>query len=238
MSEGQSQYTFENLTQSGLFRLYAAEDKNVTLSLNVFGGNTSLAVSTGAGGKPHNIGIPRKLCNTIALLLKRMGSDIKECRNPIPFRKFEENDGKKAMVERNNVAFGIDDKSVFYIDVAADFNNDGRMQKWRFPVKNDARFDFSETVLNERDLIVANIATIMEAFTLSGFAERITSFRRPKQQGGGNWGNKGGSSGGGNWNNNRGSGNSGNYGGGNSGGGQRSGGTFGGGAVVEDDIDL
>lgn len=219
--------SFESLTQSGIVKVNSKDDKNVSLSLDVYMGNTSLVVFTGAGGKPWKLGLPSKVQANIVVLLKKMQAEPRPCREPIFINEFVEENGKKQFKQKGCIGIGIDENLTLFIDVAA---NDLK-GRHLFPFKGDGRFDFSNTSMSEKDTLVGMLEFLISSFSTTVImAERISSFKRT----GGAGGNKGNFGGG-----NRGSGS---YGGGNSGGGNNYGAnaqqssTFGGGPDVENDL--
>jgi hypothetical protein len=215
-------YSFSNLTQSGLMKLVSKEDKNISLTINAFGGSTSLSIFTGSGGKPWSLGLKRRAINTIDILLEQMMHDPKPCRQQIMINSWDQEAKRSKQV--GHLAFGIDENLVFQIDLAHEGLNGNR---YTFPVKPDFSTDFSNTTLTEKDILKSAIATLREVLmTIAPIAERITSFKRPAGNFGGG-GNKGGYNNGGN----RGGGGGGNYGGGNN---NRQGSTFGGGGGGSD----
>jgi uncharacterized membrane protein YgcG len=219
--------SFENLTQSGLVKVTSKDDKNVSLTVDVYMGNTSLVVFTGAGGKPWKIGLPGRVQATLLTLLRKMKNAAQPCREPIMLSVFDDGStgGKKGFKDVGNIGFGIDENLNFYIDIT---HNDlpGRHM---FPFRHDPKFNFSNTTLSEKDMLGASIDVMIAAFeTTIPLAERISSFKRTG--GGGQRGGFGGGAGGG------GGGNRGGYGGGGGGGGygnnnnqQQRSGSFGGG---------
>ena len=218
---------FENLTQSGIFRINSKDDKNVSLSLDVYMGNTSLVVFTGSGGKPWKQGLPSKVLANLVILLKKMQNEPRPCREPVFLNEFVEENGKRQFKQKGCIGFGIDENLVPFIDVSA---ND-LVGRHLFPLKPDARFDFSNTSMSEKDSLVGLLEYLIQCFSYTTtIAERISSFKRAPNQGG----NKGGYGGGG--------GNRGNYGGNNSYGNSNNsnnsnqGGTFGGGPDVENEL--
>lgn len=221
---------FENLTQSGLLKVPSKDDKNVSLQIDVWGGNTSIVVFTGAGGKPWKHILPTKIRFVVAQLLRRMKAEPRPCREPIMLNAFVEENGKRQFKQMGQIGIGIDENLGLYIDVAHNELN-GRHH---FPIKNDGRFDTSNTSLSEKDLLVGLIDWIIHVLTVETVtAERLSSFKR---QGGGGGGNRGGFGGGQNRGGYSGGGGGNQYGGNNGGGGQRqqSGGTFGG----DDDLHI
>lgn len=214
--------SFEMLTQSGIFRINSKDDKNVSLSLDVYMGNTSLVVFTGAGGKPWKLGLPAKVRANIVILLKKMQAEPRPCREPMFINEFVEEDGKKKFKQKGCVGFGIDEALIPFIDVAANDLNGRHM----FPLKQDARFDFSNTTMSEKDSLVGLLEFLINCFSETTIiAERISSFKRTGGAGGG--GNKGSYGGSGNKS----------YGQQNQGGQQQQQSTtFGGGADVENDL--
>jgi len=197
MSQAPTQYSFENLTQSGLFRLPSKEDKNVSLSFDVFGGFSSFCIFTGQGGKPWKLTLPRKTIDSFIILLENMIADPRPKREPVFLNRFEEADGRKGFKQYGCIGFGIDDNLSFYIDVAAN----ELPNRYLFVVKKDGRFDFSNTSMNEKDSLKADISFIINVLKNSAVAERLTAFKRQNTGGapsGG--GNRGGfnQSGGGN----------------------------------------
>lgn len=189
-----SNYTFENLTQSGLMKINSKDDKNVSLSVDCFGGMTSFAVWTGAGGKPWKLNLPRKTINNILTLLKKMRRDPVPGRQPIMINAYDQEIKKWKNV--GQIAFAIDEGLNFQIEVAHNDLN-GRHT---FPVKQDGRFDFSNTFLSEKEGLSSLISWLIEVFSHDTvIAERLTSFKRNPQGGG----NRGGyNQGGNNYNNN------------------------------------
>jgi hypothetical protein len=193
-------YGFSNLTQSGLMKIVSKDDKNISLSINAFGGSTSFSIFTGSGGKPWSLSLKRRALNTIDILLEQMIQDPKPCRQQIMINSWDQEAKRSKQV--GHLAFGIDENLVFQIDLAHEGLNGNR---YVFPVKTDFSMDFSNTTLSEKDILKSAIMTLREALmTIAPIAERITSFKRPA-------GNFGGKSGGGGYNNsgggNRGGGN-------------------------------
>jgi hypothetical protein len=209
--------SFENLTQSGLLRVNSKDDKNVSMSIDTYQGNTSIVVFTGAGGKPWKTSLPLRVRLVMIALLRRLQADPTTRREAITLQTFDDGStgGKKGFKAVGQLGFGIDESMMFYIDIAAN-DLQGRHM---FPFKPDAKFDFVNTSLTERDMIGATIEYFITTLnTIVPIAERISSFKRAPGGGGnrGNFGGGGGQRGGG----------GGGYGGGQQGGG---GGAFGGG---------
>lgn len=206
--------SFENLTQSGLIKINAKDNKDVSFSIDVYMGNTSMVVFEGGGGKPWKKGLPAKLQAAILVLLRKMQNEPTVRREPIFFNDYDAEAKKYKQV--GCVGIGIDEKMTLFIDVAGD----GLRDRYMFPIRTDGRFDFQNTSMTEKDMIASTIQVLITLFEASiPTAERISSFKRT---GGGGGGNRGG---GGNYG---GGGNKGGYGGGGSGGGG-GGGNYGGG---------
>lgn len=222
MSNTENRYAYENLTQSGLFRLTSKDDKQVSLSINAFGGSTAISVFAGGGGKPWSQTMKRRSIRQIVLLLEGMRNDIRPCRETIMINTWDQ-EAKRAK-QIGHIAFGIDDNLQFMIEVAGD--GVGGNGKHVFPVRTDLAFDFSNTSLTDKDVVKTAIDTVIEALTvIAPIAERMTSFKKQfgGSQGGGNRGGYGG-------------GNRQSSGGYNGGGNQRQGSsTFGGGGNAGDD---
>lgn len=217
-NEQVDRYGFSNLTQSGLMKINSKDDKTVSLSINAFGGSTSFSIFTSAGGKPWSLTLKRRSVNAIALMLDRMMADPKPGREQIMLNNWDQE--AKRVKQVGHLAFVIDENLVFHIELAHEGLGGNR---YVFPIRTDLGFDFSNTSLTEKDILVSAIMTLRETLMdIAPIAERITSFKRPAGNFGGG-GNKGGYNNGGN----RGGGN--NYGGGN-----RQGSTFGGGSDVND----
>lgn len=220
------QYAFENLTQSGLLRANSKDDKNVSLSIDTFGGNTSFVVFTGAGGKPWKVNLPRKTISNVVILLRKMKADIRPCREPIMLNQFDTE--TKRFKQVGQIGIGIDDNLQFQIDVVHNELN-GRHT---FPIRPDGKFDFSNTSLSEKEGLEAILDWLINILSVETLiAERLSSFKRAP---GGMGGNRGGFGGGGGGNRN--------YGGGQGGGGyqqrqntQQSN-TFGGGVDSDNDL--
>lgn len=186
-------YTYENLTQSGLFRINSKDDRNVSLSLDAFGGSTSFCVFTGAGGRPWKYSLNGKAKALIIVMLEKMAAAPSPQRQPVMLNKFEENDGKKRFVEYGQIGFGIDENLMLFIDVAA---ND-LQGRHLFQIKPDPKANFTNTTMSEKDILVGLINWLIgELRITSTLAERMTSFKRAP--GGGFGGNRGASAGGGN----------------------------------------
>lgn len=217
---------FENLTQSGIIRVNSKDDKNVSLSLDVYMGNTSLVVFTGAGGKPWKLGLPPKVQANIVIMLKKMQAEPRPCREPIFINEFVEEGGKKQFKQKGCIGIGIDENLGLFIDVAANDLNGRHL----FPFKGDGRFDFSNTSMSEKDTLVGMLEFLINSFSTTVIlAERISSFKRTGgNSGGGSKGNYGGG--------NRGSNNYGGGSGGNYGGNSQQSSTFGGSPDVENDL--
>lgn len=208
MADAPANNSFENLTQSGIFRINSKDDKNVSLSLDVYMGNTSLVVFTGAGGRPWKLGIPAKVRCNIVVLLKKMQAEPRPLREALFINEFVEENGKRQFKQKGSIGFGIDENLTAFIDVAAN-DLQGRHM---FPIKPDGRFDFSNTSMSEKDTLVAMLQWLIDSFSDTAmFAERLSSFKRTGGGGGnrnfgggggGNRGNYGGGGGGGNYNQN------------------------------------
>lgn len=231
------QNSFDNLTHSGLLKLPSKDDKNVSLQIDVWGGNTSLVVFTGAGGKPWKHPLPAKTRYNLKLLLMKMRAEPRTMRDPIMLNAFVEENGKRQFKEMGQLGIGIDENLQLYIDIA----HNELSGRHLFPVKGDSRFDYKNTSLQPKDMLIATIDWIVHVLIEeTAMAERLSSFKRAPGGGGGF--NRGGGGGGGNRSGGYGGGQGGgggSYGGGgggNQGGGQRqqSGGTFSGGG--DDDL--
>lgn len=229
--------SFENLNQSGLIKVPSKDNKDVSLQIDVWGGNTSLVVFTGAGGKPWKQTLPRKVTFLIAKLIRKFADDPNPQRQPVHLNNFNAETKKRDQV--GQIGFGIDEKLNFFIDVAHNDLN-GRHQ---FILRPDARFDVHETSLTERDVLTSILNWFTDVLiNSSSTAERLTSFKRTggggfnKGGGGGGYGGGGNRGGGGNYGGGGGGGNYGNSGGG--GGGGRSGGTFSGGGDESNELHL
>jgi len=193
MSNGPSQYGFENLTQSGLLKTNSKDDKNVTLSIDTFGGNTGMSVWTGSGGRPWKINLPRKTIANIVILLRKMRADPRPQREPIMINMWDAE--AKRMKQIGQIGIGIDEGLVFQIDIA---HNDLSGGRHTFPLKPDGRFDFSNTTLTEKESVEGVLDWLINALSIESLvAERLTSFKRPaggnRGGGGGNY-NRGGNS--------------------------------------------
>lgn len=208
------QNSFDNLTHSGLIKVASKDDKNVSMQIDVWGGNTSLVVFTGAGGKPWKHPLPAKTRYNIALLLKKMRQEPRPGREPIMLNAFVEENGKRQFKQMGQIGIGIDENLLLFIDIAHNELNGRHL----FPFKGDGRFDYSNTTLQPKDTLIAQIDYLIDALiNQTSLAERLSSFKRAPGGGGGF--NRGGGGGGGNRGGGYGGG--GNYGGGNQGGGQR-----------------
>jgi hypothetical protein len=230
--------SYDNLSHSGIIKLPSKDNKDVSFQIDVWGGNTSFVVFTGAGGKPWKQTIPPKMRYLIARLARKLRDDPNTRREPLYLNMYSQENKKFSQV--GCIGFGLDEKLNFYIDIAHNDLNGRHM----FVLRNgDGRFDTHETSLSERDLLGATLDWFIDTLTTTvSTAERMTSFKRaPGGGGGGGRGNFGGGNrggGGGSYGGGSGGG-GGNYGGGNGGGGGgggRSGGTFSGGPDVENDL--
>ena len=192
--------SFETLSGSGIVKLFAKDDKNVSLTIDVYKGNTSLCVWTGTGGKPWKMAIGPRVQAGIVTLLKMMRNEPRPLRQPIFLNEWIEADRKYK--QKGCVGFGISDDLQLFIDVAAS-DLAGRHQ---FFVKQDGKYDFSNTSMSEKDMLGASIEYLLKAFdTHIPMAERLSSFPRKAGPGGGGGrgnfgggGNKGNFGGGGN----------------------------------------
>lgn len=219
MSNGQGpNHTFENLTQSGIMKLYSKENKDIALNLDVYGGSTSFVIFMGQGARPWKQTLPRKILNTIAHLLKKVRADIRPQRFAIDVKVYDTENRKMKTV--GSIAFGIDETLTLFIELA---HND-LQGRHTFPIKQDSKFDFSNTPMTEKDHLEALIDYVINVFTVETVvAERMTSFKRAPGGGRGNFGGGGGQRQGGGYS----GGGQGSYQNRNNGGGQQ-GGTFGG----------
>jgi len=225
--------SFETLTHSGLIKANSKDDKNVSFQVDVYGGIVSLVVFTGAGGRPWKQNIPAKAIANILILLRKMRANPAPCRESIFINEWDPE--AKRFKQVGQIGIGIDETLTFQIDIAHN-----QLQapggKFTFPIRPEARFDFTNTSLSEKETLQGVIDSLITTLTLEALvAARLSSFKRVN--GGQQGGNKGG------YNNNAGGQRS--Y-GNNSGGGNYnrqppqnnvSGGTFGGGGVdVSEDL--
>lgn len=199
MSENRN--SFENLTHSGIMRVNSKDDRNISLSLNAFGGSTNFSVFAGGGGKPWSVTLKRRSIANIIILLRNMQNNVQPCREMIMIKQYDPE--AKRSKEIGSIAFGIDENLTFQIEVAGDGLNGRHI----FPIRNDLGLDFSNTSMSEKDIVKGAIETLIDALSLSSVvAERLTSQKRQFSGGGGggNRGNFGGGnrSGGGGYNNN------------------------------------
>jgi hypothetical protein len=223
--------SFENLTQSGLIKVNSKDDRNVTFQIDAYGGNISMVVFTGAGGRPWKLNIPAKVTANLLILLRKMRANPAPCREAIFINEYDAE--TKRFKQVGQIGIGIDEGLTFQLDVA---HNQLQAPGGRFifPIKPDGRFDFTNTTLSEKEGVQGVIDSLITALSIESIvAARLTSFKRQPGAGGQGGGNKGNWSGGGNrgnFNNNGGGGgynrqnNSNNA----------SGGTFGGVDVSED----
>lgn len=209
---------FENLSHSGLFKIASKDDRNVTLTLDTYMGNTGFAVWTGAGGKPWKINLPRLTIKRMTTLLKTIRANPSIRTEAILLNRWEEGDNKKGSYKQyGRIAFGIDETNLVFIEIAA---ND-LSGKHVFVFKPDGRFDFSSTSLSEKDHIVAVLSYLIDTLDYtSGMSERLSSFPRPPMGGGQNKGGGNYNKGGGNYNRNQ----------------EQKSTTFSGGADIENDL--
>jgi hypothetical protein len=226
--------SFENLSHSGLLKLPSKDNKDVSFQIDVWGGNTSFVVFTGAGGKPWKHAMPPKTRWSIATLLKKMRDNPRPCREPIMLNAFVEEGNKRMFKQMGQIGIGLDDNLQPFIDVAHNDLNGRHL----FPIKGDGRFDFTNTSFEPKDSLTSLLDWIIDTLTTQcAAAERLSGFKRTG--GGGNFNRGGGGGGGGQRSGGYGGGNSGGgggggYGGGNSGGGNRGqSSTFGGGEDLE-----
>lgn len=215
---------FDALIHSGIVNYPSKEDRNIKLSLDVYKGNASFTIFTGAGGSPWRQSLP-PMCRALMLAaLRKIRQQPHVCREPFSFIKSEQIDGKWNRTPLGIIAFGIDDSKTFYIELAFNELNNG--QRFTFPVKLPGSIDVSGTSFTEGDILKAVIDSFIDALGEQvNLARRLSTVRQGNGGGGGNRGgsgggnwNKGGSgggnwnkgkSGGGNWNNNGGGGNGG-----------------------------
>lgn len=179
--------SFENLTMSGIFSIPSKEDRQVSLQLGVYMGNTSLTVFQGAGAKPWKIGLPNKVISQVLVLLRKMRQEPRVRREPVFLQKWVDENGKKGYVQEGCVAFGIGEDMLPFVEIS---HNDLK-GKHVFVVKQDPRYDFSNTDLAEKDVLQGLIDYLIEALSINRVtAERLSSFKKTNmgQQGG----NKGG----------------------------------------------
>jgi hypothetical protein len=224
--------SFEMLQQGGLVKINAKDNKEVSLSFDVYMGNASIVIFEGAGGKPWKKGLPAKFQAAILVLLKKMQNEPTVRREPIFFNDFDAETKKYKQV--GCMAFGIDEKMTFYIDVAGD----GLRERYMFPIRSDGRFDFNNTAMTEKDMIASTIQLLITLFeVVMPTAERISSFKRTGG-GGGSRGGGGNYGGGGSRGNYNGGGNNNYSGGGGGGNRQSSGQTFGGSSGDDGDLNL
>lgn len=227
MSSGAPNYSFENLTHSGLIKLYSKDDKNISFQVDVFGGNVSFVIFTPGGGRPWKLGIPQKVIATLAILLRKMRAEPRPCREAIMVNVFDAE--AKRMKQVGQLGIGLDETLTLQLDISHTELNGRHM----FPIKPDSRFDFSNTSLSEKEAVQSVIDSLLTTLTVEvPTAVRLSSFKRAPGGGGGQQrggfnnagGNRnfGGNSGGGNNYNNR-------------SGGQQAG-SFGGGGDVTDDL--
>lgn len=220
MSDTSSNYDFSNLTQSGILRFYSKEDRNISMSFGSFNGSSSFTIFTGSGGKNWKRSIPPIARRALVSLLRVMSKKGSNQRQVVKFTEYDAE--AKKVRDVGHIAFIVDDGMNILIEVGGE----GLPQKFTFPVKPNARLDFSETDLTERDMFESIFAFLIDTFTIStAVAERLSSFKRPA---GGSYGNNN-RGGGGNSNYNRSYGQQGSN-------RQKSGGSFGG--VEESDIDI
>ena len=210
---GESNYTFDKLTQSGLFRINSKEDKQVSLSFDAFGGSTGFGIWTGGGAKPFKLPLPRMAMHRFVALLRKMRANPIAGREQIPLMQWDPETKRSNQV--GMIVFSLDENQNLAIEISHKELN-GRHT---FPIRHNSKFDFSGTSLSPReDLESLFDWLISEMLMVSPVAERLSSFKRPPQGGGGR-GNYGGGGNRGGYNN----------GGGNRGGGQSSFGNNGGG---------
>ncbi len=170
-----SENKFEELNHSDILSVKSKDDKNVTLTIGVYRGNTSINVFTGAGGRPWKHPLPRKSIPFFVNLLRKMRDDPKPRREPVFLNKYEDGEnGRGRMKQCGCIGFGISDDLKVYIDVSSDDLNGRHL----FPIRPDSRFDFSNTVLSEKDLVVSTIDSLIELLSsTTETAERLSAFK-------------------------------------------------------------
>jgi len=235
--------SYENLTHSRMLTAYAKDNKEASLTVGVYGGNTSFSIFNGTGGRPvWSQNVARATLFQLGALIDLMIANVTQCRFPIVINEWD-NENRR-FNKAAEFALGIDETNHVCIDIASDKISGGQ-NRFIFQIKPNAKFDFTNTPLNEKSHIVATLTFLKDLFlNRTGQAEVATSFKR--QPGGGGGGNRGGGGGQSKWNNNSGGGNSGGGNGGgwnnNRGGGSQGGGGFntgnGNSAVTIDDGDI
>lgn len=194
--------------QHDLVTLKEAKDKNISLRFGVFMGTPQLTV-WGVPGGGNGPGIKHNLTFDIR---ERFAAMFLRLISAAPGSKFSGNfqdwkDGRQ--VPSDTVVWGVSDKEQPYIGIKT------ASHTLQFPIRPSLRMDMSSSGLSRRD----ENADILNALAFQlrtgmELAIRLSSFKRDKNGGGGNW--RG---------NNNGGGNGGNYGGGGNRGG---GGSYGG----------
>lgn len=219
-----AQYSFENLTQSGLIKANAKDNRDVSLSVNCFGGSTQFSVFTGNGARPVSISLQRQSIHAIVILLKKMRENIRAHKETVFLNTWDPDN--KRMKQVGQIGFGIDENMTFQFEIAHNDLNGRHI----FPIKPNSKVDFSNSSLSEKETIESILNWLIQTFEIETVvAERLTSFKRPNTGGGG--GNRGGSFGGNRQNSGGGNRDQNSFGsGGNQGGGSR--------MQVEDDLVL
>lgn len=224
--------SFDKLTHSGLIKANSKDDKQVAFQIDVYGGNIGFVIFTQAGGRPWKINIPSQAIANILILLRKMRANPAPCREAIFINDWDME--TKRWKQVGQIGIGIDEALVFQIDIA---HNQLQAPGGRFvfPIRQNAKFDFSNTSLSEKEAVQGVIDYIIGTLsTEATIASRLSSFKRAPGQGGG--GKPGGyNAGGGNRSyGNNGGGN--NYNRNNNNQNNASGGTFGGGTDIESDL--